>query len=111
MRRSDLGEFEELVLLTVAALTPNAYTVAIADELEEETGNAVTSGAVHAALQRLERKGYVLSVWGEATAERGGRRKRLFKVSALGGRVLEEARAVRNRLWSRILPGIRVEWE
>lgn len=56
MRRSDLGEFEEVVLLAVAALSPNAYTIVIAEELERETGNIVTSGAVHAAMQRLEQK-------------------------------------------------------
>ena len=110
MRRSDLGEFEEVVLLAVAALSPNAYSVVIAEELEQETGHAVSTGAVHAALQRLEQKGYVSSALGEATAERGGRRKRLFTVSALGGRILQDVRAVRNRLWDRILPNIRLEW-
>ena len=110
MRRSDLGEFEEVVLLAVAALSPKAYSVVIAEELERETGNSVTTGAVHAALQRLEQKGYVTSNMGEATAERGGRRKRLFTVSALGGRVISDVRAVRNRLWDRILPNIRLEW-
>lgn len=110
MRRSDLGEFEEVVLLVVAALSPNAYSVIIAEELERETGHAVSTGAVHAALQRLEQKGYVTSILGEATAERGGRRKRLFTVSALGGRVLSDVHAVRNRLWDRILPNIRLEW-
>ena len=110
MRRSDLGEFEEVVLLAVAALYTAAYTVTIAEELERETGHMVTSGAVHAATQRLEQKGYLRSVWGEAAAERGGRRKRLYTVTALGGRVLEESRAVRNRFWDRILPAIRLEW-
>lgn len=110
MRRSDLGEFEEVVLLAVAALTPKAYSVAIAEELEQETGNSVSTGAVHAALQRLEQKGYLRSELGEATAERGGRRKRLFTVTALGGRVLSEVRSVRNRLWERIIPNIRLEW-
>lgn len=110
MRRSDLGEFEEVVLLAVAGLSPNAYTVAVAEELERETGNMVTTGAVHAAMQRLEQKGYLASVWGEATSERGGRRKRLYTVTAFGGRVLEESRAVRNRLWDRILPAIKLEW-
>ncbi|MGA0557904.1 PadR family transcriptional regulator, partial [Larkinella sp. VNQ87] len=51
-----------------------------------------------------EQKGYVSSVLGDATAERGGRRKRLFTVTALGGRVLQEVRSVRNRLWDRIIP-------
>ncbi|WP_020598893.1 PadR family transcriptional regulator [Spirosoma panaciterrae] len=110
MRRSDLGEFEEVVLLAVAALSPGAYSVLIAEELERETGNSVSTGAVHAALQRLEQKGYLRSELGEATAERGGRRKRLFTVTALGGRVLSEVRAVRNRLWDRIIPNIRLEW-
>ncbi|MGV3557228.1 PadR family transcriptional regulator [Larkinella arboricola] len=104
MRRSDLGEFEEVVLLTVAVLVPTAYSVVIADELEQETGQTVSTGAVHAALQRLEQKGYVTSTLGAATAERGGRRKRLFTVTALGGRVLQEVRSVRNRLWDRIVP-------
>lgn len=110
MRRSDLGEFEEVVLLTVAALSPNAYSVVIAEELEQETGRSVSTGAVHAALQRLEQKGYLRSELGEATAERGGRRKRLFTVTALGGRVLSDVHAVRTRLWDRIIPTIRFEW-
>ena len=110
MRLSDLGEFEEVVLLTVAVLVPKAYSVVIAEELERETGQTVSTGAVHAALQRLEQKGYVSSVLGEATAERGGRRKRLFTVTALGGRVLTEVRSVRNRLWERIVPPTLLEW-
>ena len=104
MRRSDLGEFEEVVLLTVAVLTPNAYSVMIAEELETATGNTVSTGAVHAALQRLEDKGMVKSYMGEATKERGGRRKRLFTVTPAGSRILHEVRSVRESLWSRILP-------
>jgi DNA-binding PadR family transcriptional regulator len=104
MRRSDLGEFEEVVLLAVAVLTPEAYSVVVADELEKQTGKSVTTGAVHAALQRLENKGLVKSHMGEATAERGGRRKRLFVVTIAGSKVLHEARNVRNSLWSRIAP-------
>lgn len=102
MRRSDLGEFEEVVLLAVAVLSPVAYSVVIADELERETGQTVSTGAVHAALQRLETKGYLRSVLGEATPERGGRRKRLFTMTPLGGRVLTEVQAVRSRFWERI---------
>ena len=79
MRRSDLGEFEEVVLLAVAVLTPQAYSVVIAEELEQQTGKTVTTGAVHSALQRLENKGLVSPQMGDATSERGGRRKRIFK--------------------------------
>src|SRR3712207_2728322 len=102
MRRSDLGEFEEVVLLSVAALTPKAYSVVIAEDLEKATGNTITTGAVHAALQRLEDKGLVNSYMGEATAERGGRRKRLFSVTPAGSRVLHQVRSVRENLWNRI---------
>jgi DNA-binding PadR family transcriptional regulator len=104
MRRSDLGEFEEVVLLTVAVLTPEAYSVVIAEELEQQTGKTVTTGAVHAALQRLENKGFVNSEMGEATAERGGRRKRIFSVTVAGSRILHEVREVREGLWERIAP-------
>jgi len=104
MRRSDLGEFEELVLLAVAVFTPEAYSVVIAEELEQQTGKTVSTGAVHAALQRLENKGLVSSQMGEATSERGGRRKRIFTVTVAGSRILHEVREVRNSLWSRIAP-------
>jgi DNA-binding PadR family transcriptional regulator len=104
MRRSDLGEFEEVVLLSVAVLTPEAYSVIIAEELEQQTGKTVTTGAVHAALQRLENKGFVKSEMGEATPERGGRRKRIFSVTVAGSRILHDVREVRNSLWDRIAP-------
>jgi PadR family transcriptional regulator, regulatory protein PadR len=104
MRRSDLGEFEEIVLLAVAVRSPQAYSVVIAEELEEETGRLISTGAVHAALQRLEKKGLVNSRLGEATAERGGRRKRLFSVTPAGSHILREVRTVRNNLWDRIAP-------
>lgn len=104
MRRSDLGEFEEIVLLTVAVLNPAAYSVVIAEELEQQTGKTVTTGAVHAALQRLEKKGFLTSVMGEATAARGGRRKRLFKVTVAGSKILHEVKSVRDNLWGRVNP-------
>ncbi|RRB07557.1 PadR family transcriptional regulator [Larkinella rosea] len=104
MRRSYLGEFEEVVLLTVAVLAEGAYGVAITDELDRQTGRAVSISAVHAALHRLEEKGMLKSHLGEATAERGGRRKRLFSVTMLGSRTLHDIRAVREQLWGSISP-------
>ena len=92
MRRSDLGEFEELVLLAVAVFTPEAYSVVIAEELEHQTGKTVTTGAVHAALQRLENKGMLSSQMGEATSERGGRRKRIFTVTVAGSHIARSTR-------------------
>jgi DNA-binding PadR family transcriptional regulator len=104
MRRNYLGEFEELILLTVAVLHDCAYGAAITDELEHQTGRSVSLSAVHAALQRLEEKGMLRSVLGEATMERGGRRKRLFSVTAQGSQALQNVREMRNKLWDSISP-------
>lgn len=104
MKRTYLGEFEEVVLLTTAVLGEGAYGVAITDELDRQTGRSVSISAVHAALHRLQEKGMLLSHLGDATAERGGRRKRLFTVTALGSRALHDIRAIREQLWSSILP-------
>lgn len=104
MRRTYLGEFEEIVLLTVAVLGDSAYGVAITDELDRQTGRTVSISAVHAALHRLEEKGMLKSHLGDATAERGGRRKRLFSVTVLGSRTLHDIRAVREQLWDSISP-------
>ncbi|MFD2933673.1 PadR family transcriptional regulator [Spirosoma flavum] len=103
MKRTYLGEFEEIVLLTVAILETGAYGVAITHEIIEQTGRSVRLNQIHAALQRLEEKGMLKSQMGEPTAERGGRRKRLFTVTAYGRRTLQETQEVRVSLWSRLL--------
>ncbi len=78
MKGTNLGEFEELVLLTIAALVNDAYSVAICDELTKVTGRSAKLGVVHAVLNRLEEKGLVKSKLGEATSTRGGKRKRYY---------------------------------
>ena len=100
IKRSYLGEFEEIVLLTVAALNEEAYGVAIMHEIFEQTGRDVRLNQVHASLHRLEEKGMVRSKMGAATNERGGRRKRLFVTTALGRKALHEIQLVRDRLWN-----------
>lgn len=105
MARVNLGEFEELVLLVVAVLHGDAYGVSVTEELNEQTGRSVNISAIHAALRRLEQKGFVTSDWSVATAERGGRRKRLFTVTQAGMLALEQVRDTRVRLWKQI-PGI-----
>jgi len=102
MKRTYLGEFEEIVLLTVAVLEGQAYGVALTHEIIEQTGRSVRLNQIHAALQRLEDKGMVKSEMGEPTAERGGRRKRLFTVTAYGRRTLQEIQEVRATLWNRL---------
>jgi len=102
MKRTYLGEFEELVLLTVAVLEGQAYGVVLLHEITAQTGRALRLNQVHSALQRLEEKGMLESEMGEPTAERGGRRKRYFKVTAYGLRTLEEIQSVRSNMWNRI---------
>lgn len=99
MTRYYLGEFEEIVLLTVSILDGNAYAVSITHAIREETGRPVRLNQVFSALQRLEEKGAIKSRMGNATAERGGRRKRMFTISALGKKVLAEIQETRQRLW------------
>lgn len=91
-----LGEFEELVLLSAASLSDEAYGVSIMHYIAEETGRNVNISAVHEVLKRLQRKGYLKSSMGGATAERGGRRKRYFTLTSAGRKVLE--RTIRQRL-------------
>jgi PadR family transcriptional regulator, regulatory protein PadR len=102
MKRTYLGEFEEVVLLTVAVHNGKAYGVLITEELEKETRRSVSISAVHAALSRLEEKGFVRSEMGGATAERGGRRKRYFTVTTAGKHALQEIHTVRTHLWNLI---------
>ena len=102
MKGTNLGEFEEIVLLTIAALMNDAYSVSVCDELEKNLGRPAKLGVVHAVLNRLEDKGYVKSKLGEATSTRGGKRKRFYTVTNGGKAALLKARDLREQLWSRI---------
>lgn len=102
MKGTNLGEFEELVLLTIAALVSEAYSVSVCDELEKHTGRKVKLGVVHAVLNRLEEKGLVKSKLGEATSMRGGKRKRYYSVTNAGKVAVVKAKEVRDQLWSLI---------
>ena len=102
MKGTYLGEFEELVLLITGILYDNAYGVSVASAIENQTGRPVSLSAVHTALYRLEEKGYVKSAHGGATKERGGRRKRIYLITAAGKSALNEVRLMRNRLWEMI---------
>ena len=99
MKAERLGELEELALLIVVGLGHEAYGVAVQKRLERDAGRRIALGAVYGALERLERKGFVTSSIGEATPQRGGRRKRLFTATAAGSRALRDARQTRERLW------------
>lgn len=102
MKGAQLGEFEELVLLTIALLYNDAYSVAVMEELGVRLQRPISLGAVHRTMQRLEEKRLVQSQFGESTAERGGRRKRIFIVTTAGEQLLQEARDTRNAMWEDI---------
>ena len=93
-----LGRFEELVLLALVRLRENAYGVTIRREIADRTGRDVSFGAVYTTLDRLERKGYVLSRMGDPTPERGGRAKKYFRLEAPGIRALNESRETVARM-------------
>lgn len=107
MKGAFLGEFEEIVLLTVAVLADEAYGVSVTLEIERQTRRSVAFNNVHTTLQRLHEKGFLSSKMGGATAERGGRRKRFFKLTAAGGRALKEVRDVRAQLWNSLPPNVK----
>lgn len=102
MKGTHLGEFEEIVLLVVAALQADAYGLAIKKELEEQAQRKVTISAVHAACNRLETKGFLTAEFGEKSQQRGGKRKKIYTVSLLGQKALYNAHNLRQRLWNRI---------
>ena len=97
MKRTFLGEFEEIVLLVVAGCTEEAYGVTIWERVQEYTGRAISLSAVHATLYRLEEKGFLTSEMGGATAERGGRRKRPIPVLQMVD--LQRSRNARINRW------------
>jgi DNA-binding PadR family transcriptional regulator len=108
MKKYQLGEFEEIVILTVAVLHKEAYGLAVKKEIEERLGRNVSMGALHTALVRLEDKGYIRSYEGESTEERMGRPKKYFQITALGKKAMEYTRDTRNDLW-RAIPKVALD--
>ncbi|WP_420320388.1 PadR family transcriptional regulator [Flagellimonas sp.] len=102
MSKHHLGEFEELVLLTVAVLHDEAYGIAIINEMERRLGRKVSIGSLQTVLRRLEKKGYLSSRFGEATKIRGGKRKRYFILTNYGIKILETTKDQRMALWNAI---------
>lgn len=104
MSESRLREFEELVLLGILVAGPEAYGAALQQILLDEAGREVSLGAIYTALERLTRKGLVISELGEPTPVRGGRRKRQYELTPEGLEHVREARRVRNRMWDQVSP-------
>lgn len=95
-----LGEFEELVLLTIASLGHDAYGVSIQQDLETRCNRSISIGALHSTITRLEEKGFLKSWLGGATQERGGRSKRYYEITQAGKKAVTETKSMRDKLWS-----------
>ena len=108
MKGSHLGEFQEIVLLTIMVLNEDAYGVSIKREIKSRANREISRGALHTALSRLEEKGLIKSWQGEANKERGGMRKRSYAVTHTGTEALREAKDVRDCLWNDI-PGLNLQ--
>lgn len=102
MKNPSIGEFEELVLLVVAALHDEAYGVTIQESLAEKLSKNINISAVHVALKRMENKGLVKSRFGGITEERGGRRKKYYVITALGKSILDSQYELRTALYNMI---------
>jgi PadR family transcriptional regulator PadR len=97
-KRDFLGEFEQIVLLAVLRLHDDAYGMTIRQEIEQCTGREAAVGAVYITLDRLLAKGYVSTVLGEPTEERGGRAKRFYKVEGQGLKALQRSQEAMRRM-------------
>jgi PadR family transcriptional regulator, regulatory protein PadR len=104
MGRLGMGDFERAVLLAILHLRGQGYAVSIADEIERRTGKSVSLGAIYATVDRLQSKGFISSRMGKATRERGGKRKRHYRIDALGERALDDARDANERMWASAPP-------
>jgi PadR family transcriptional regulator PadR len=100
MRSGDgLSQLEQYVLLCLIRLGDEAYGVPIHEEIEQRTSRSVSIATVYSALDRLEREGHITSLLSDPLPERGGRARRLFRLSPEGATALQHARRVHDLMW------------
>lgn len=102
-----LGAFEHLLLLALTRLGDGIYGVPIRDDIEARTGRVVSPGAIYTALDRLERRGLVRSQLGDPTPERGGKRKRCYRLTTKGAAALVDAHAAVTQMAHGIKPKLQ----
>lgn len=102
MKKYQLGEFEEIVMLTIGILHKEAYGVSIKTEIQNRLKRNVSMGAMHTALLRLEGKGYIESWNGESSEDRMGRPKKYYQLTALGKKAMTYTKETRDQLWMAI---------
>ncbi|MBE0368347.1 PadR family transcriptional regulator [Pseudoalteromonas aurantia] len=101
-KKSYLGEFEHLVLLSILHLGDEAYGVTVRRYLKDSIDREVSIGAIYTTVERFEKKGFITSKKGGATAERGGKAKRYFTVTALGVSSLQDTRIRLEKMWCKL---------
>jgi DNA-binding PadR family transcriptional regulator len=94
-----LTRAEELILLAVWRLKENAYSIPIHEQVSAITRESLSLGSIYMPLDRLVKKGFLDSYLSEATPERGGRHKRIYKLTREGLKALQKIRSVQDRMW------------
>ena len=108
MKETRLGDFEEVILLLVGIMGEDAYAFKIAEEFESQTGRTASIGSVHSTMDRLSNKGFLTSEMGQPSSNRGGRRKRIYTITASGQKVLRKSKEFKVSLWNQF-PGLSLE--
>jgi len=107
MKGENLGEFEEMVMLTCMHLKDEAYGINIVSEIKKQANRTVNLSSVHVTLYRLEDKGLLKSHYGGVTEERGGRRKRIFEITNSGKELLKRLQERKIRMWN-LIPELKL---
>lgn len=102
MEKKFISRSEEFLLLAVLRLKENAYGVAIRNQIKDATGKTWAYGALFVMLRRLEKKGYLTSYFTDPSPQRGGKSKRIFRLSPQGVKALKEVRKAQDSVWSGI---------
>ncbi len=102
MKEIKLGNLEELILLLIAGMGDEAYSVAIVEEYEKQTKRSINISAIHTTLYRLQEKGFLDSKLSDSNAKRGGKKKRIFFLTEQAVTSLNELSELRNQLKKQI---------
>ena len=105
--RTHLGEFEQVLLYALVQLDGDAYGGRIRELIEARTGRSVSPGAIYTALDRMEQRGLVSSSLGEATAQRGGKRKRYYRIEPAGAELLRQSHEALSKMARGLAPKLR----
>lgn len=106
MTRLHLGELEQLLLMTLVQVGPKASGADVRQFIEDRTGRVLSPGAVFTAMQRMDRRGFVVSRFGAPTPQRGGKRKKLYSIRPAGSEALAEMQGALANLAGRPKPAV-----